>query len=109
MEEERAEQEKARPVDITVPKRGERAEAREAARRARERRPGLPPPGGLIALIPDSILPPESKQHLWIARREMLLAGRSLVRAAVYRLQDSLRMRRPKRIGKEIREELEEE
>lgn len=41
------------------------------------------PSAGLIALLPDWIVPEEGKRHLWQARREALLAARSLVAAAL--------------------------
>jgi hypothetical protein len=62
---------------------------------------------GLLGLVPDSILPPESKQHLWNARRETLLAGRSLVRAVAQRMQQRLQATRSR--TRSIREMVEED
>jgi hypothetical protein len=38
---------------------------------------------GLADLLPDWILPPEGKQHVRNARKEMLLAARSVLDAAI--------------------------
>jgi hypothetical protein len=38
---------------------------------------------GLADLLPDWILPPEGKQHVRNARKEMLMAARSLLDAAI--------------------------
>jgi len=38
---------------------------------------------GLADLLPDWILPPEGKQHIRNARKEMLLAARSVLDAAI--------------------------
>lgn len=51
-------------------------------------------PAGLIAMIPNQVLPEESKRHLWAARREFLLAMRSLTDAALGRLESLARARR---------------
>jgi hypothetical protein len=40
---------------------------------------------GLADLLPDWILPPEGKQHIRNARKEVLLAARSLLDAAIER------------------------
>ena len=39
--------------------------------------------GGLADLLPDWILPPEGKQHVRNARKEMLLAAKSVLDAAI--------------------------
>lgn len=41
----------------------------------------------LVDLVPDCILPPESKDHLHNARREVLLAARSVLDAWIERLE----------------------
>ena len=41
----------------------------------------------LVDLIPDCILPPESKDHLHNARREILLAARGVLDAWIERLE----------------------
>ena len=38
---------------------------------------------GLADLLPDWILPPEGKQHIRNARKEMLMAARSVLDAAI--------------------------
>jgi hypothetical protein len=40
---------------------------------------------GLADLLPDWILPPEGKQHIRNARKEMLMAARSVLDAAIER------------------------
>ena len=40
---------------------------------------------GLADLLPDWILPPEGKQHIRNARKEVLLAARSVLDAAIER------------------------
>ncbi len=99
---ERPEEER---VDVTGGPIEEGRGIRERIRRRRERAGGPKREPGLIGLIPDSILPPEGKEHLWKARREALLAGRSLVRSAVYRLQDRSRQMRQRRRRGECPEE----
>ncbi len=61
-----------------------RREAREAETR----------PAGLIAMIPNQVLPEEGKRHLWAARREFLLAVRSLANASVGMLESVTKGRR---------------
>jgi hypothetical protein len=54
---------------------------------------------GLADLLPDSILPPEGKDHVRNARREMLLAARSVLDACIDRLERGATVRRtPTRI-----------
>ena len=40
---------------------------------------------GLADLLPDWILPPEGKQHVRNARKEMMMAARSMLDAAIAR------------------------
>ena len=49
---------------------------------------------GLADLLPDCILPPEGKQHVRNARREMLLAARSTLDAWIDRLDRGTTIRR---------------
>jgi hypothetical protein len=54
---------------------------------------------GLADLLPDWILPPEGKDHVRNARREMLLAARSVLDACIDRLERGATVRRtPTRI-----------
>ena len=54
---------------------------------------------GLVDLLPDCILPPEGKEHVRNARREMLLAARSALDAWIDRLDRGATIRRtPTRI-----------
>jgi hypothetical protein len=54
---------------------------------------------GLADLLPDWILPPEGKQHVRNARREMLLATRSVLDAWIDRIDRGTTVRRnPTRI-----------
>ena len=54
---------------------------------------------GLADLLPDWILPPEGKQHVRNARREMLLAARSMLDACIERQERGATVRRtPTRI-----------
>ncbi len=54
---------------------------------------------GLADLLPDWILPPEGKQHVRNARKEMLLAVRSVLDAAIERQERGTAIRRtPTRI-----------
>jgi hypothetical protein len=49
---------------------------------------------GLADLLPDFILPPEGKQHVRNARRELLLAARSTLDAWIDRLERGATVRR---------------
>jgi len=54
---------------------------------------------GLADLLPDFILPPEGKDHVRNARREMLLAVRSMLDAWIERMDRGATVRRsPTRI-----------
>jgi hypothetical protein len=54
---------------------------------------------GLVDLLPDCILPPEGKDHVRTARREMLLAVRSALDAWIDRMDRGVTVRRaPTRI-----------
>jgi hypothetical protein len=54
---------------------------------------------GLVDLVPDWILPSESKQHVRNARREMLLAARGVLDACIERMDRGATVRRsPNRI-----------
>ena len=54
---------------------------------------------GLADLLPDCVLPPEGKQHVRNARREMLLAARSVLDGWIDRLERGTTVRRtPTRI-----------
>ena len=54
---------------------------------------------GLADLLPDWILPPEGKQHVRNARRELLLAARSTLDAWIDRMDRGTTIRRtPTRI-----------
>ena len=54
---------------------------------------------GLADLLPDCILPPEGKQHVRNARREVLLAARSVLDAWIDRMERGTTVRRsPTRI-----------
>jgi hypothetical protein len=54
---------------------------------------------GLADLLPDWILPPEGKQHVRSARRELMLAARSVLDAWIERNERGLTVRRgPQRI-----------
>jgi hypothetical protein len=53
------------------------ADAGEGARQRQHRI------SGLADLLPDWILPPEGKQHVRNARKEMLMAARSMLDAAI--------------------------
>lgn len=68
-------QEHDRDQDVASPPAG-------AAESARDRRCQIT---GLADLLPDWILPQESKQHIRNARKEMLLAARSVLDAAIAR------------------------
>jgi hypothetical protein len=50
--------------------------------------------GGLADLLPDWILPPEGKQHVRNARKEMLMAARSVLDAAIERQEQGPAPRR---------------
>jgi len=54
--------------------------------------------GGLADLLPDWILPRQSKEHLRNARREVLLAMRSIIDAAIERNERGTRIRQTTRI-----------
>ena len=49
---------------------------------------------GLADLLPDWILPPEGKQHIRNARKEVLLAARSVLDAAIERQESGPAPRR---------------
>jgi hypothetical protein len=49
---------------------------------------------GLADLLPDCILPPEGKQHVRQARRELLLAARSVLDAWIERVDRGTTVRR---------------
>ena len=49
---------------------------------------------GLADLLPDWILPPEGKQHIRNARKEVLMAARSVLDAAIERQEAGLAPRR---------------
>ena len=49
---------------------------------------------GLADLLPDWILPPEGKQHIRNARKEVLLAARSVLDAAIERQEQGPAPRR---------------
>jgi hypothetical protein len=49
---------------------------------------------GLADLLPDCILPPEGKQHVRNARREALLAARSVLDAWIERMEHGTTVRR---------------
>jgi hypothetical protein len=54
---------------------------------------------GLADLLPDWILPPEGKEHVRNARKEMLLAVRSVLDAAIERQEAGpASARRPQRV-----------
>ena len=54
---------------------------------------------GLVDLLPDWMLPQEGKQHVRAARRELLLAARSVLDAWIERNDRGLTVRRgPQRI-----------
>jgi hypothetical protein len=54
---------------------------------------------GLADLLPDWLLPPEGKQHVRAARRELLLAVRSMLDACIERSEQGITVRRgPTRI-----------
>jgi hypothetical protein len=54
---------------------------------------------GLADLLPDWLLPAEGKEHVRNARREMLLAARSMIDACIERLDRGATVRRsPTRI-----------
>lgn len=54
---------------------------------------------GLADLLPDWVLPPESKQHICRARQELLMAMRSALDAAIERQERGTVVRRtPSRI-----------
>lgn len=50
---------------------------------------------GLADLVPDWILPPEGKQHIRNARKELLLAVRSMLDQAIEAQERGIRVRRP--------------
>jgi hypothetical protein len=62
-----------------------------AANEARQRASRIT---GLADLLPDWILPPEGKQHIRNARKEMLMAARSLLDAAIERQEQGPAPRR---------------
>lgn len=68
-------------------------EERAEVRRGRER-----PIRGLADLLPDWILPPEGKDHVANARRELLLAARSILDACIEKQQRRTASRPPTRI-----------
>jgi len=49
---------------------------------------------GLADLLPDWILPPEGKEHIRNARKEMLMAARTLLDAAIERQEQGPAPRR---------------
>ena len=49
---------------------------------------------GLADLLPDWILPPEGKEHIRNARKEMLMAARSVLDAAIERQEQGPAPRR---------------
>jgi hypothetical protein len=49
---------------------------------------------GLADLLPDCIMPPEGKQHIRQARREMLLAARSVLDTWIDRVDRGATVRR---------------
>jgi hypothetical protein len=49
---------------------------------------------GLADLLPDWILPPEGKQHVRNARKEVLLAARSVLDGWIDRIEHGTTMRR---------------
>ena len=49
---------------------------------------------GLADLLPDCILPPEGKEHVRNARREMLLAARSVLDSWIDRMERGATIRR---------------
>jgi hypothetical protein len=54
---------------------------------------------GLADLLPDCVLPPEGKEHVRNARRELLLAARSTLDAWIERVDQGATVRRtPTRI-----------
>jgi hypothetical protein len=54
---------------------------------------------GLADLLPDWILPPEGKEHVRNARRELLLAARSMLDSCIERMDRGTTVRRgPTRI-----------
>ena len=71
------------------------AEAQRGETQAREER--VYRITGLADLLPDCILPPEGKQHVRQARREMLLAARSVLDAWIERLDRGVTVRREPR------------
>ena len=64
----------------------------EEARPARARRIT-----GLADLLPDWLLPPEGKQHVRNARKELLLALRSVLDACIEAQERGVAVRRPPR------------
>ena len=50
-------------------------------------------PGGVFALV-DQLFPPETRQHMRAARKEQLLAFRSLIDTWIARVEDSPAPRR---------------
>jgi hypothetical protein len=54
---------------------------------------------GMADLLPDWVLPPEGKEHVRNARRELLLAARSMLDACIERVERGATVRRtPTRI-----------
>jgi hypothetical protein len=49
---------------------------------------------GIADLLPDWLLPPEGKQHVRAARREMLLAARSVIDGWIERNERGVTVRR---------------
>jgi hypothetical protein len=72
----------------------ESAQPNDEPRRSREYRVT-----GLADLVPDWILPPEGKQHIRNARKEILMAARSVLDQAIERQERGTVVRRtPSRI-----------
>jgi hypothetical protein len=65
---------------MTEHDRDQASESAEAADEPRRHRPRIT---GLSDLLPDWILPQEGKQHIRNARKEMLLAARTVLDAAI--------------------------
>jgi hypothetical protein len=68
--------------------------ASEGSGAGSESRPRAHRISGLADLLPDWILPPEGKEHIRNARKEMLMAARSVLDAAIERQEQGPAPRR---------------
>ncbi len=76
---------------MTQHNRDQTAEGAQATAESRGQRGRI---GGLSDLLPDWILPPEGKAHVRNARKEVLLAVRSVLDAAIERQEQGPASRR---------------